>query len=167
MWHFWGHWGQRTINVEFWGWDLEILQSFLKVWLPTSKKYPDLCMTNCSKVLIYLTLLYFLLHYLQVYSKIWNIAKSNKSEPFVIKRSTLPFGGEEPNFQELLPNFEVAASKFRDQLSFDLKDLKRPKWAFKKMSRQNHVSPIDTKNSIPFFVQFFWGYPGLLDGSGS
>ena len=30
----------------------------------------DLCMTNGSKVLIYLTLLNFLLHYLQVYSKI-------------------------------------------------------------------------------------------------
>ena len=40
----------------------------------------DFCMTNGSKVLIYLTLLYFLLHYLQEYSKIWNIAKSNKSE---------------------------------------------------------------------------------------
>ena len=39
-----------------------------------------LCMTNGSKVLIYLTLLNFLLHYLQEYSKIWNIAKSNKSE---------------------------------------------------------------------------------------
>ena len=39
----------------------------------------DLCMTNCSKVLIYLTLLNFLLHYLQEYSKIWNIEKSNKS----------------------------------------------------------------------------------------
>ena len=40
----------------------------------------DLCMTNGSKVLIYLTLLYFLLHYLQEYSKIWNRAKSNKSK---------------------------------------------------------------------------------------
>ena len=40
----------------------------------------DLCMTNGSKVLIYLTLLNFLLHYLQEYSKIWNIEKSNKSE---------------------------------------------------------------------------------------
>ena len=39
----------------------------------------DLCMTNGSKVLIYLTLLHFLLHYLQEYSKIWNIEKSNKS----------------------------------------------------------------------------------------
>ena len=32
----------------------------------------DLCMTNNFKVLIYLTLLYFLLRYLQEYSKIWN-----------------------------------------------------------------------------------------------
>ena len=31
-----------------------------------------LCMTNGSKVLIYLTLLYFLLHYLQEYSKIFS-----------------------------------------------------------------------------------------------
>ena len=23
---FWGHWGQRTFNVEFWSYDLEILQ---------------------------------------------------------------------------------------------------------------------------------------------
>ena len=40
----------------------------------------DLCTTNGSIVLIYLTLLNFLLHYLQEYSKIWNIEKSNKSE---------------------------------------------------------------------------------------
>ena len=33
-------------------------------------------------------------------------------EPFVIQRSTLPFRGEEPNFQEQLQNFEVAAAKF-------------------------------------------------------
>ena len=44
------------------------------------KSKVDLCMTNGSKLLIYLTLLNFLLHYLQEYSKIWNIAKSNKSE---------------------------------------------------------------------------------------
>ena len=26
----------------------------------------------------------------------------------------------------------------------------------KKMSWDYHVSPIDAKNSVPFFVQFFW-----------
>ena len=57
-WAFWGRWGWMTIDVVFWGCDLEILQLFLKVWL--LKK--DLCTTNGSKVLIYLTLLYLLLH---------------------------------------------------------------------------------------------------------
>ena len=95
----------------------------------------DLCMTNGSKVLIYLTLLHFLLHYLQEYSKIWNIAKSNKSELwnrlsylglpylFEVRSQTLFY-----DFQ----NFEVAASKFRGWFSFDLNDLERPKWEFKK-----------------------------------
>ena len=45
----------------------------------TQKGKVDLCMTNGSKVMVYLTLLNLLLHYLQEYSKIWNIAKSNKS----------------------------------------------------------------------------------------
>ena len=54
-------------NLKFWGSDLEILQSFLKVWLPTRKSKTDLCMTNSSKVLIYLTLISFFLQYLQEY----------------------------------------------------------------------------------------------------
>ena len=36
----------------------------------------DLCTTNGSKDLIYLTLLNFLLHYLQEYSKIWNVSEN-------------------------------------------------------------------------------------------
>ena len=63
----------------------------------------DVCMTNGSKVLIYLTLLYFLLHYLQEYSKIWNIAKSNKSE----LRNHLSYRG-------LLYLFEVRSQSFRN-----------------------------------------------------
>ena len=63
----------------------------------------DLCMTNGSKVLIYLTLLNFLLHYLQVYSKIWNIEKSNKSELW----NRLSYRG--------LPyHFEVRSQSFRN-----------------------------------------------------
>ena len=95
----------------------------------------DLCTTNGSIVLIYLTLLNFLLHYLQEYSKIWNIEKSNKSElwnrlsyrglpyHFEVRSQTLFY-----DFQK----FEVAASKFRGWFSFDLNDLERPKWEFKK-----------------------------------
>ena len=33
------------------------------------------------------------------------------------------------------------------------------------MSWDNPVFPIDTKNSIGFFVQFFWGQPGLVGDS--
>ena len=95
----------------------------------------DLCTTNGSIVLIYLTLLNFLLHYLQEYSKIWNIEKSNKSElwnrlsyrglpyHFEVRSQTLFY-----DFQK----FEVAASKFRGWFSFDLNDLERPNWEFKK-----------------------------------
>ena len=94
----------------------------------------DLCMTSGSKVLIYLTLLYFLLHYLQEYKNMkYRKVKSIRTlKPFVIQRSTLPFWGEEKKFQEWLQNFEVAASKIQPWFSFDLNDLERPNWEFKK-----------------------------------
>ena len=51
-----------------------------KFGFSSRKDKEDICMTNGSKVLIYLTLLFFLLHYVHEYSKFWSIAKSNKSE---------------------------------------------------------------------------------------
>ena len=51
-----------------------------------------------------------------------------------------------------LQNFEVAASKGLSE-------------NFKKMSWDNPISPIDAKNSIVFFVQFFLGQPGLVGDS--
>ena len=113
----------------------KICNHFWKFGCQPRKRKADLCMTNGSKVLIYLTLLNFLLHYLQEYSKIWNIEKSNKSElwnrlsyrglpyHFEVRSQTLFY-----DFQ----NFEVAASKFRGQFSFDLNNFERPKWEFKK-----------------------------------
>ena len=86
-------------------------------------------------------------------------------EPFVAQRSTLPFWGEKPKFQEWFQNFEVAASKFRGQFSFDLNDLERPKWELKKMSWDCPVFPIDAKNSIGFLVQFFLSYAPLVGDS--
>jgi hypothetical protein len=74
-----------------------------------------------------------------------------------MQRSTLPFRGEEPNFQEKLQNFEVAASKFnidRHSTSTTSQGLSEN---FKKMSWDSPVSPIDAKDSIVFFVQFFLG----------
>ena len=59
------------VDVGFLGCDLEILQLFLKV---------RLCMTNGSKILIYLTLLYFMFYSTLVSNAKGNIAKSNKSE---------------------------------------------------------------------------------------
>ena len=70
----------------------------------------DLCMTNGSKVLIYLTLLYFLLHYLQVYSKRWNIAKSNKSELW-----------NRLSYRSLPYLFEVGSQTFRPSCQFSKK----------------------------------------------
>ena len=118
----------------------------------------DLCTTNGSKVLIYLTFLYFIFYCTLVSNAKGNLAKSNKSELwnrlsyrglpylFEVRSQTLFY-----DFQK----FEVAASKFRGWFSFDLNDLERPNWEFKKMSWDNPVLPIDTKNSIVFFVHFF------------
>ena len=73
--------------------------------------------------------------YLQDYSNLWNIAKSNKSELwnrlsyrglpylFEVRSQTLFY-----DFQK----FEVAASKFRGWFSFDLNHLERPNWELKK-----------------------------------
>ena len=62
-----------------------------------------------------------------------------------------------------MQNFEVAASIFdidRHLTSTISKSLSEK--LKKKMSWDNPVSPIDAKNSIGFFVAFFWGLPGLL-----
>ena len=96
------------LRLIFWGCNLQLLQSIWNFGSSPRNGKVDLCTTNGSIVLIYLTLLNFLLHYLQEYSKIGNIAKSNKSELC----NKLPFRGEEPNFQEWLQNFEATAWKF-------------------------------------------------------
>ena len=118
----------------------------------------DLCMTNGSKVLIYLTLLYCLLHYLHEYSKIWNIAKSNKSELW----NRLSYRGLPYLFEvrsQTLKN-NVTLSRSRPQNLTNRGHLtsmtsKGHSENLKKMSWDNPVFPIDTKNSIGFFVQFF------------
>ena len=95
----------------------------------------DLCMTNGSKVLIYLTLLYFIFYCTLVSNAKGNLAKSNKSELWNrLSYRGLPYHFEVRS-QSLFydfQKFEVAASKFRGWFSFDLNDLERPKWEFKK-----------------------------------
>jgi hypothetical protein len=60
------------------------------------------------------------------------VKKIRTLEPFVVQRSTLPFRGEEPNFQEWKQKLEVAASKIQPRFAFNLNNLERPKWEFKK-----------------------------------
>ena len=55
-----------------------------------------------------------------------------------------------------LQNFEVAASKFNMDRHSTSTTSKGPTENSKKMSWDNPVSPIDAKNSIVFFVPFFW-----------
>ena len=55
-------WKSRLI---FWGCNLQLLQSFLNFSSSPRNGKVDLCTTNGSIVLIYLTLINFLLHYLQ------------------------------------------------------------------------------------------------------
>ena len=95
----------------------------------------DLCTTNGSKVLIYLTFLYFIFYCTLVSNAKGNLAKSNKSELWNrLSYRGLPYLFEVRS-QSLFydfQKFEVAASKFRGWFSFDLNDLERPKWEFKK-----------------------------------
>ena len=66
-----------------------------------------------------MTLPYFLLHYLQEYSKIWNIANSNKSELWNSRWGAKLSG--------TIAKFWGRSLKIQHQLSFDLN---RPKWEF-------------------------------------
>ena len=118
----------------------------------------DLCMINGSKVLIYLTLLYFIFYGTLVTNAKGYVAKSNKSE--LLNRLS---------YRGLNYHFEVRRKSVRNDCKitrsqpqkFDLyfhstsTTSKGPTENSKKMSWDNSVFPIDTKNSVVFFVQFF------------
>ena len=74
----------RSNDLRWWNFESATSKFYNHSWnfgSSTQKGKVDLCMTNGSKVMVYLTLLNLLLHYLQEYSKIWNITKSNSSRP--------------------------------------------------------------------------------------
>ena len=119
----------------------------------------DLCTTNGSIVLIYLTLLNFLLHYLQEYSKIWNIEKSNKSELWNrLSYRGLPYLFEvrSQTVRNDCKISEVTASKFNLDFHSTSTTSKGLSENLKKMSWDHPVFPIDARNSIVFFGQFFF-----------
>ena len=116
-------------------------------------------MINGFKVLIHLNLLYFIFYCTLVSNVKGNIAKSNKSELW----NCLPYRG--------LPYlFEVRSQFFRNYCQISRLQPQNLEADFhststtskglsenlKKMSWHNPVFPIEAKNSIPFFVQFFW-----------
>ena len=125
---------------ENWGWFFEAATSNFcnHSWnfssSPRNGKV-DLCTTNGSKVLIYLTFLYFIFYCTLVSNAKGNLAKSNKSELWNrLSYRGLPYHFEvrsQTVFYDF-QKFEVAASKFRGWISFDLNDLERPNWKFKK-----------------------------------
>ena len=125
---------------ENWGWFFEATtsnfcnHSWNFSFSPRNGKV-DLSTTNGSKVLIYLTFLYFIFYCTLVSNAKGNLAKSNKSELWNrLSYRTLPYLFEvrsQSIFYDF-QKFEVAASKFRGWFSFDLNDLERPKWEFKK-----------------------------------
>ena len=136
----------------------KIYNHFWKFGCQPQKGKADLCMTNGSKVLIHLPLLYFLLHYLQEYSKILNIAKSNKSELW----NCLSYRGLSYLFEVRSQSFRNDCKSWRSQpqkFNLDFHSTSTTSKGLsensKKMSWDNPVLPIDTKNSIGFFVQFF------------
>ena len=72
-------------------------------------------------------------------------------EPFIIQRSTLPFRGEEPNFQEQLKTLEVAASKFHYLRSFNLNEKKG-------VCIRNEIVWIINGHALWFSRQLLWFY---------
>ena len=121
---------------------------------------PHLCMTSVSRVLIYLTFLYFIFYCTLVSNAKGNLAKSNKSELW----NRLSYRGLPYHFEVRSQSFRNDCKRWRSQpqkfnLAFHLTSTtsKGLSENSKKMSWVNPVFPIDTENSIGFMVQFFLG----------
>ena len=114
----------------------------------------DLCMTNGSKVLIYLTFLYFIFYCTLVSNAKGNLAKSNKSELW--NRLSYHFEVRSQSFRN---ECQISRSPQPQNLEADFHSTSTTSKGLsensKKMSWDNPVFPIRTKNSIGFFVHFF------------
>ena len=80
----------------------------------------DLCMTNGSKFMIYLTLLYFKFYCTLLVS----IAKGNIAEVY------LTFSRRGAKLSGTIAKFWGCSLKIQHRSSFDLNNLERPKWEF-------------------------------------
>ena len=118
----------------------------------------DLCMINSSKVLIYLTLLNFIFYCTLVSNAKGNLAESNKSDLWnLLSYRGLPYLFEvrTQTVRNDCKISEVTASKFNLDFHSTSTTLKGLSENLKKMSWDHPLFPIEAKNSIPFFVQFF------------
>ena len=98
----------RSIDVEFWGCDLKICNHFWKFGCQSWKSNANLCMTNSSKVLIYLSKTYSCKWCKKRYQR-----QINQNFGTVCHTEVcLIFRGWHPNFQKWLQNFELTVSKF-------------------------------------------------------
>ena len=149
---------------ENWGWFFEAATSNFcnHSWnfssSPRNGKV-DLCTTNGSKVLIYLTFLYFIFYCTLVSNAKGNLAKSNKSELW----NRLSYRGLPYHFEVRSQSFRNDCKSWRSQpqkFNLDFHSTSTTSKGLsensKKMSWVNPVFPIDTENSIGFIVQFFW-----------
>ena len=94
---FWGHWGQRMFEVEFWGCDLEISESL-------AANLEKVRLISICQMVPKFDFDIFLFALLKRVS-LWGTIKKTKIrnlELFVIQRSALLFWGSQLNFQECL-----------------------------------------------------------------
>ena len=115
---------------------------------------------NGSKVLIYLSFLFFIFYCTLVSNAKGNLAKSNKSELW----NRLSYRGLPYHFEVRSQTFRNECKSWRSQprkFNLDFHSTSTTSKGLsensKKMSWVNPVFPIDTKNSIGFFVHFFLG----------
>ena len=139
-------------------WPLKFCNHSWQLGSSLKKGKVDLCMTNGSKVLIYLTLLNFIFYCTLVSNAKGNLAESNKSELW----NRLSYRGPPYLFEvrsQTVRNdckiSEVTASKFNLDFHSTSTTSKGLSENLKKMSWDHPVFPIDARNSIGFFVQFF------------
>ena len=128
----------------------------------------DLYTTNGSKVLIYLTFLYFIFYCTLVSNAKGNLAKSNKSELWNrLSHRGLPYLFEVRS-QSVRNDFKISRSQPQNsEANFHLTSTTSKSLSenLKKMSWDCPVFPIDAKNGINFLVQFFLSYAPLVGDS--
>ena len=121
---FWGYWGLWCLRLNF---DNSTSKFFMELWkvgFYYQKSKANLCMTNSSKDLIYLTVLSLLLHSSKTVSLRKNKRQINQNFGKVCDTEICFTFLRQPNFQNLPRIFWGQNLKIPPQTSFDLNNLK-------------------------------------------